>query len=141
MIHITNFPTGFKSMNSRDFSIYRCYPSLSYRWGITTGWIFIAIPLNAVWAIGMCALWMGAQHNSSLVRGGRNLGAWLAILDLSDALSQELGPHLREYSTHELNKILDRRHFVMYDVQQDEKGFRKVRLRPQPSPKSKTTGV
>lgn len=48
------------------------------------------VGFNSVWLIGMFFLWLDAERNSKLIRRGRRVGKWRAILDLAAAVEEEL---------------------------------------------------
>ncbi|KAG9236722.1 hypothetical protein BJ875DRAFT_455776 [Amylocarpus encephaloides] len=87
-----------------------------YQWGFSYEWIFVTVIANSVWVFGMWVMWFECDVNSELCKKGRRLGRWRAILDLSEAMTEELGDNMAAYSDHELGKSLQKRLPIKYYV-------------------------
>lgn len=88
---------------------FECVPTYdnTYEWGLAPGILLIWIPLMVIWTAGMYLVWFDTHRNSKLWRRGRRLGMWRAVLDLAEAIREDLGPDLAGYSNEELDKAID----------------------------------
>ncbi|KAF8542603.1 hypothetical protein BDD12DRAFT_802777 [Trichophaea hybrida] len=64
--------------------------------------------LQLVWLFGMYGLWVDACRKSQLHQAGRRLGIYRGILDVAEALNNDLGPNACAYSDTELIKEIER---------------------------------
>lgn len=85
-----------------------------YRWGFSLELVFLTVMAQMVWFLGMYAMWIDAQRNSLLVRTGRDMGTWRAILDLAETLRADLGCMTCMYGDKELEKRIGRLKPVKY---------------------------
>ena len=70
-------------------------------------WIWVIVcSLQFIWSLGMYGLWVDACRKSQLFQAGRRLGLYRGILDLSEAIRNELGPDTCAYSDAELKKAI-----------------------------------
>jgi len=70
-------------------------------------WIWVIVcHLQFIWSLGMYGLWVDASRKSQLFQAGRRLGLYRGILDLSEAIRDELGPDTCAYSDAELKKAI-----------------------------------
>jgi len=60
--------------------------------------------LQVIWLFGMYGLWVDAGRKSQLHQAGRHLGIYRGILDVAEALNNDLGPNACAYSDTELIK-------------------------------------
>lgn len=60
--------------------------------------------LQVIWLFGMYGLWVDAGRKSQLHQAGRHLGIYRGILDVAEALNNDLGPNTCAYSDTELIK-------------------------------------
>lgn len=88
---------------------FECVPAYenTYEWGLAPGILLIWIPLMLIWTAGMYLVWFDTHRHSKLWRRGRRLGMWRAVLDLAEAIREDLGPDLAGYSNEELDKAID----------------------------------
>ncbi|EKG22091.1 hypothetical protein MPH_00546 [Macrophomina phaseolina MS6] len=88
---------------------FECVPTYenTYEWGLAPGILLVWIPLMLIWTAGMYLVWFDTHRNSKLWRRGRRLGMWRAVLDLAEAIREDLGPDLAGYSNEELDKAID----------------------------------
>ncbi|EOD48733.1 hypothetical protein UCRNP2_4508 [Neofusicoccum parvum UCRNP2] len=88
---------------------FECVPTYenTYEWGLAPGILLIWIPLMLIWTAGMYLVWFDTHRNSKLWRSGRRLGMWRAVLDLAEAIREDLGPDLAGYSNEELDKAIN----------------------------------
>lgn len=87
-----------------------------YQWGFNYEWVVIVVSVNAVWLLGMWALWVDADYNSRLCREGRHMGIYRGILDISEAMTEGLGTNLSAYSEKELVTAVRRQPPLKYYV-------------------------
>lgn len=89
--------------------LFECVPTYenTYEWGLAPGILLIWIPLMLIWTAGMYLVWFDTHRHSKLWRRGRRLGMWRAVLDLAEAIREDLGPDLAGYSNEELDKAID----------------------------------
>lgn len=68
-----------------------CSPDQFYQWGFSGLFLFFAIILTTIWAIGMWIMWIDAHYRSNLDLYGRQLGGFRAAWDLVQVLQSEIG--------------------------------------------------
>jgi hypothetical protein len=68
-------------------------------------WVIVCV-LQFIWSLGMYGLWVDACRKSQLFQAGRRLGLYRGILDLAEAIRDELGPDTCAYSDAELKKAI-----------------------------------
>lgn len=71
-------------------------------------WVTLCI-LQGIWSFGMYGLWVDACRKSRLHQAGRRLGLYRGILDIAEALQNDLGPDTCAYSEAELEKAIKER--------------------------------
>jgi len=59
-------------------------------------------------------MWVDIDVNGELVNKGRQLGKWRAIIDLSEAMKEDLGENLCAYSEKELRRALRKKAPLKY---------------------------
>jgi hypothetical protein len=84
------------------------------QWGFSYEWLFVVAVTNSAWLVGMWIIWFDCDVNSELCKKGRRLGLWRTILDLADALREDLGPNTCGYSDEELAQVLARKPPIKY---------------------------
>jgi len=97
---------------SKDYIIQHCDNTIhldQYVYSIAP-WIWIAVCiLQLIWSFGMYGLWVDASRKSQLHRAGRRLGPYRGILDIAEAIQNDLGPDTCAYSDAELRKAIKKR--------------------------------
>jgi len=100
------------SKYSKDYIIQHCDNTIhsdQYVYSIAQ-WIWIAVCiLQLIWSFGMYGLWVDASRKSQLHRAGRRLGPYRGILDIAEAIQNDLGPDTCAYSDAELRKAIKER--------------------------------
>jgi hypothetical protein len=71
-------------------------------------WVALCV-LQGIWSFGMYGLWVDACRKSRLHQAGRRLGLYRGILDIAEALQNDLGPDTCAYSEAELEKAIKER--------------------------------
>jgi hypothetical protein len=89
-------------------------PLTQPQWGFSVEWLTVTTVINSVWLLGLWILWIDCDTNSELCRKGRRLGVWRAVVDISEAVREELGPNICAYSEPELADALAKRPPVRY---------------------------
>ncbi|KAF8247302.1 hypothetical protein K440DRAFT_643944 [Wilcoxina mikolae CBS 423.85] len=64
--------------------------------------------LQFIWSFGMYGLWVDAFRKSRLNQAGRRLGTYRGIVDVAEALNDDLGPNACAYSNIELIKVIEK---------------------------------
>ncbi|KFX99031.1 hypothetical protein V490_01980 [Pseudogymnoascus sp. VKM F-3557] len=80
----------------------------NYQWGASWELLVLILIVHIAWSASLLLVWIEATSHSPLVRQGRKMSMWRAILDLSRPLLMRLGPNggmldpdqLEEYSRH-----------------------------------------
>ena len=93
-----------------------------YHWGFSAGWIIIVAAVNSAWLIGLWIIWVDADHNSQLCRKGRRMGVYRGMVDISEAIREDLGNNLCAYSEEELAAAVQRQGPVKYYASDVEDG-------------------
>jgi hypothetical protein len=93
-----------------DFtSNHQCLTRPSFVWGFSSLLTYILLCLHLVWTLGMFLLWLDANVYSELCRRGRRMhGSFRNVLDLAEAVREELGDALCAYSDTELARQLEK---------------------------------
>lgn len=91
-----------------DFQLTACFdhPSGRYSYGFSTLIWKIICGLHMVWIFGMYNLWLDAIRKSQLCQAGCRVGKYRAIIDIGEALKEDLGPNTCAYSGDELRAAL-----------------------------------
>lgn len=105
-----------------------CVPTFGFQWGFASVWVLVCLWSFGIWLVGTYVLWLDAQYNSQLRRSGRSMGTFLAAAELSDAMREQLGPHVTVYSDLELRKALTKRQKVKYTAEENPRNGTQVRL-------------
>lgn len=87
-----------------------------YQWGFSAEWVLIAGCLNSVWMLGLWILWLDADRKSEFCKMGRRMGVYRAIVDIAEAIREDLGPHLSAYSEEELAAAIRKQGKLKYYV-------------------------
>lgn len=107
-----------------------------YQWGFSGEWVIIAASVNSFWLFGLWILWLDADSKSQLVRKGRRMGTYRAIVDISEAMREDLGPNLCAYSEKELTDAVRKKAPLKYFVSEEkEDGVSHIGLSSRPSDK------
>ncbi|ERF68237.1 hypothetical protein EPUS_02693 [Endocarpon pusillum Z07020] len=85
-----------------------CMQGSKYRWGFSVGWIWILLPSTLIWISGMFGMYVDAMNHDFLWQMGRRPGVYRDILDVAEAIQEELGPDTCGYSDKELSREIDR---------------------------------
>ncbi|KAF1967900.1 hypothetical protein BU23DRAFT_592442 [Bimuria novae-zelandiae CBS 107.79] len=68
-----------------------CKPSDTYQWGFSYIFLFMMAIFNFVWTCIVVGMWLDTRLNSRMYRSGRRPGLLRSILDVADAMREELG--------------------------------------------------
>ncbi|KAL9122368.1 MAG: hypothetical protein Q9187_001085 [Circinaria calcarea] len=93
-----------------------------YHWGFSAGWIIAVASVNSAWLIGLWIIWVDADHNSQLCRKGRRMGVYRGMVDIAEAIKENLGTDLCAYSEAELAAAVKRQGPIKYYVSDVEDG-------------------
>ncbi|KAK3319971.1 hypothetical protein B0T19DRAFT_468036 [Cercophora scortea] len=119
-----------------DFRIkehFICTNGSQYVWGFSSFITQIGIILEAVWCLVCICLWVSSTQHSNLVRHDRTaIGAVRNMLDLSEAISEELKGNISLYTDKELRKALKSSNPVGYAVRSRKDGGDYLGLVPVP---------
>jgi hypothetical protein len=100
------------TLYSNDYVLDHCTDNTQsdrYLYAIAV-WIWVALcVLQSIWSFGMYGLWVDACRKSRLHQAGRRLGLYRGILDIAEALQNDLGPDTCAYSEAELEKAIKER--------------------------------
>jgi hypothetical protein len=105
-----------------------CVPGPTYQWGFSAGWIEVLLISTLVWIWGMFGLYVDARKHDILWKMGRRLGLYRDILDVAEAIQEELGPYTCGYSDRELSREVDKLDPVGFTVVQGEGNTRNISL-------------
>ena len=126
--HHSNSSGFWYNHKVKDFFIeqsrhYSCVidPNI-YHWGFSAGWIIAVASVNSAWLIGLWIIWVDADHNSQLCRKGRRMGVYRGMVDISEAIKEDLGTDLCAYSEGELAAAVQRQGPIKYYVSDVEDG-------------------
>lgn len=97
-----------------------CADTNTYQWGISFNLTIIAIIANGLWTIGTYAIWMHLKRKSEFRRKRRQIGKSRAVIDMAEAIMNELGPHTCGYSEKEIEAELKKRPPIRYQVFEDD---------------------
>jgi hypothetical protein len=75
----------------------------------------IAGCINSFWLFGLSILWLDAHTQSEFCKKGRQMGVYRAIVDIAEAIREDLGPNLAAYSE-ELSAALHQQGPIKYHV-------------------------
>lgn len=105
-----------------------CVPGPKYRWGFSSGWMYILLLSTMIWTWGMFGMYVDAKKHDFLWRMGRRPGVYRDILDVAEAIQEELGPDTCGYSDKELSKEIEKLGPVGFDVSQKQGNMEDIRL-------------
>ena len=110
-----------KNFYLADFNNFECSIETNiYHWGFSNGWLVIVLAVNGAWLIGLWIVWVDADHNSEFCRKGRRMGIYRSIVDISEAIREDLRPNLCAYSEKELTAAIKRQPPLKYYVSEKE---------------------
>jgi hypothetical protein len=85
-----------------------CMPRPTYQWGFSLGRIGVMTLSTMIWMWGMFGLCVDAKKHNSLWQRGRRPGVHRNILDIGEAIQEELGPHTCGYGKEELSAEIEK---------------------------------
>ena len=91
-----------------------------FAWGFSYLWLTITVGITSSWLFGLWVLWIDADHNSQFCRKGRRMGHYHAVLDIANALREELGQNTGAYSEEELYKLVKRLPLFKYHIEEED---------------------
>ena len=97
-----------------------CIPSKDYAWGFSVGMTIVTCALNFLWCVGTYGIWVHMNRKSQLCRKGRVMGPHRAVVDLAEAINNDLGTEICAYSDKELQRELKLFSGVRYQVQHND---------------------
>jgi hypothetical protein len=92
----------------------------NYQWGASWELLVMLLILQIIWSLSMLFMWIEVTKNSQLVRRGRKMGTWRAILDLAGPLLIRLGPGNGMYNQEELSDSVRHISHVHYEAKVEE---------------------
>ncbi|MCJ1355697.1 MAG: hypothetical protein MMC33_005689 [Icmadophila ericetorum] len=98
-----------------------CLQGFGYQWGFSSVMIAVFLCCNTFWIVGMFISWEVLMNKSHFMKKPRLLGRYRAIVDLGEAIREELGPNISALSDSTLEKELKKRPAVRYHVFDSEK--------------------
>jgi hypothetical protein len=84
-----------------------CKPSETYQWGFSYIFLFMVSIFNFVWSCIMIGMWFDTSRASRVYKSGRRPGLLKSILDISDAIREELGEDVDKLEEENLRKALN----------------------------------
>ena len=102
----TEFPENFNCVAEQNI----------YEWGFSSEWVLIAGCLNSLWLFGLWILWLDSDTQSQFCKKGRRMGTYRAIVDIAEAIREDLGENLAAYSEEELAAALRQQSKIKYYV-------------------------
>ncbi|EPE30049.1 hypothetical protein GLAREA_13097 [Glarea lozoyensis ATCC 20868] len=106
-----------------------CLPNGNkYQWGASWELLIVIIVLQIVWSASLLLIWAEVATHSPLVKQGRKMGLWRAVLDLARPLQGRLGSNDGVYDQKQLRKMVENMPPVRYEVKGDgleDEGSRK----------------
>ncbi len=105
-----------------------CVPSTRYRWGFSLGWMYVLLISTTIWMWGMFGMYVDAKKHDFLWQMGRRPGVYRDILDVAEAIQEELGPDTCGYSDKELSREVEQLDPVGFVGMQTEGNVHDIRL-------------
>ncbi|KAE9366501.1 hypothetical protein N431DRAFT_445229 [Stipitochalara longipes BDJ] len=90
-----------------------------YQWGASWELLLIIFILQSVWSASLLLMWLEATMHSRLVRKGRKMGKWRAVLDLTEPLRSRLGTSDGMYNQTQLAASVWKMPPVHYEAKDD----------------------
>ena len=85
----------------------QCIPKPFFVWGFSSLLLYIILPLQMAWTLGMFFVWLHAHTTSELLRGQRTVhGPLRAVADLAEAMKEVLGDEFCNYRDREIRREL-----------------------------------
>lgn len=105
----------------------QCIPKPYFVWGFSSLLLYIILPLQMIWALGMFLVWLHAHMTSELLLAQRTVhGPLRAAADLAEAMKEVLGDEFCNYQDGELQRELKSEggnlRFYTKDGEEDEVG-------------------
>ncbi|KAI9804980.1 MAG: hypothetical protein M1833_006283 [Piccolia ochrophora] len=92
-----------------------CKTGLDYSWGFSYILLMTFLGGNMIWSFGMYIMWLDAVHRSEIIRYGRDPGKYRTVLDLAEAIQEDLGSNLDAYSDKDLDRnLLAQKRMIKY---------------------------
>lgn len=105
----------------------QCIPKPYFVWGFSSLLLYIILPLQIIWTLGMFLVWLHAHMTSELLLAQRTVhGPLRAAADLAEAMKEVLGDEFCNYQDGELQRELKSEggnlRFYTKDGEEDEAG-------------------
>ena len=105
----------------------QCIPKPYFVWGFSSLLLYIILPLQMIWTLGMFLVWLHAHMTSELLLAQRTVhGPLRAAADLAEAMKEVLGDEFCNYQDGELQRELKSEggnlRFYTKDGEEDEVG-------------------
>jgi len=88
--------------------------------GFSYEFLLVASCVNGFWLLGTYAIYLQASTNSQLTAKGRKFGTWRGVIDLAEALREDLGSETCAYGDDDIEKEIKKMekngHGIKYDV-------------------------
>lgn len=86
-----------------------CMAISDYTWGFSSSVLYILLPLQLIWTLGMFFIWLDADIYSELYQKGRKMhGSFRNALDIAEAVKEVLGDEICAYLNKEIARQLDK---------------------------------
>lgn len=92
----------------------------NYQWGASWELLVVILILQIIWSLSLLFMWIEVTKKSQLVRRGRKMGLWRAIVDLAEPLLMRLGPGNGMCSQEELSDSVRQIPYVHYEAKVEE---------------------
>jgi len=104
---------------TQEFRLHKfCTGGEVYVWGFSAWVVMVGLVLEMLWCLVLGIIWLAVTHGSILFSfDGPTSGTVRGILDLSEAMNEDLGRDTGWYTDKELRKKLDRLPPVGYEMQ------------------------
>ncbi|KAF2793173.1 hypothetical protein K505DRAFT_277444 [Melanomma pulvis-pyrius CBS 109.77] len=93
---------------NRDYILAHgsCKTTETYQWGFSYIFLFMISIFNFVWSCIMVGIWMDTCQKSRMYKSGRRPGLLRSILDISEAMKEEIGEDFETLEEDDLRRRL-----------------------------------
>ena len=91
----------------------------NYQWGASWELLVLILIVHIAWSTSLLLLWIEATTHSPLIRQGRKMSMWRAILDLAQPLLMRLGPNSGMLDPGQLEEYIRHMSSVHYETKLD----------------------
>ncbi|KAF2123093.1 hypothetical protein BDV96DRAFT_510824 [Lophiotrema nucula] len=83
-----------------------CKPSETYQWGFSYIFLFMISIFNFVWGCIMVGMWLDTSTSSRMYKSGRRPGLLRSIMDICEAIREEIGEGVDRMEEEDLRRRL-----------------------------------